>query len=184
MEQSKTLNKFDLEISNNNFNNQIENFEEYRKALNNLKIDLEKKEYELSTINRLYQDLKKLNEKLRQECENLNEKNITLINDKTNLETKYEKEIETLESKYKKQINEYENKIAEFSSFNIDSLRNKIENDIKKENDDKIFEKDKEIDDKNQHIKRLENDIIVIQEEANLEKKSIIRRYEYTKKFT
>ena len=47
--------------------------------VNNLKNNLQKKEYELETINSLYQKLKILNEQLRQECENLNSKNILLM---------------------------------------------------------------------------------------------------------
>ena len=63
----------------NQFHREILNNEEIRKQLNNLKNNLQKKEYELTSINSLYEEIKKVNIQLRQECENLNEKNIYLI---------------------------------------------------------------------------------------------------------
>ena len=100
----------------NQFNREILNNEEIRKQLNNLKNNLQKKEYELTSINTLYEEIKKVNDQLRQECENLNEKNITLINDRSSLEKKFEDEIENIEMKYKAKINEYEIKLKKYSS--------------------------------------------------------------------
>ena len=60
-----------MEYMQNNLNNQIE---EYQKALRNLETELQKKEYEISTITNSYQELKKLNINLSKECENLSEK--------------------------------------------------------------------------------------------------------------
>ena len=152
-----------------------DNINEYKKALNNLEIELQKKEYELSSINNLYQDLKKLDDRHRLECENLNEKNIILINEKSSLEEKYTNEIEQLETKYKKKINELEEKLGIYSSFNLESIKNKIENDLKVEYDEKIFAKDQEILEKNQIIEELKNNNVLIKEEAKFEKDSILK---------
>ena len=78
----------------NQFDNQLVNSEDFINQLNNLKAILQKKDYELNTINSLYQELKKLNEQLNKECEDLNEKNIKLINDKTFIIKKFEEENE------------------------------------------------------------------------------------------
>ena len=99
---------------NNNNNAQIL---EYIKALRNLENELQKKEYEISTINNSYQNLKKLNINLSQECQNLNEKNISLTNEKTELEKKYEKEIENLNSNFKKKRARISIKIIKFFFF-------------------------------------------------------------------
>ena len=56
-------------MQENNFNN-IQDFEnnfELRKALNKLENELQKKDYELSLITDLYQDLKTLKEKTKKE---------------------------------------------------------------------------------------------------------------------
>jgi hypothetical protein len=177
MDQSKTLNKLDFDLTNyNQFEREINgNNEEYRKALSNLENNLQKKEYEISTISRLYQNLKQINEQLRKECENLNEKNILLINDKSLLEKKYETEIENLELKYKKKINDYEIQISNFSSFNMDHIRIKTENDCKEKYEEIIFNKDKEILEKNQIIEQLKNDINYLEENFQFEKESLLK---------
>ena len=55
--------------NNLNINNNLQILE-YAKALRNLENELQKKEYEISTINNAYQNLKKLNINLNQECQN------------------------------------------------------------------------------------------------------------------
>ena len=176
MDQSKTQNKFDFDLTNyNQFGKDvIETNEEYRKALNSLKNELQKKEYEISSINSLYQRLKNINEQLRQECDNLNEKNILLINEKSTLETKYEKLNEDLESNYKNKINDYESKLLEYSSFNINTLRNKIENDYKDKYNEIIFSKEKEISDKNDIINKLIKEKSLFEEQYQIEINSIM----------
>ena len=176
MDQSKTQNKLDFDLTNfNQFGKGvIETNEEYRKALNSLKNELQKKEYEISSINSLYQRLKNINEQLRQECDNLNEKNILLINEKSTLETKYEKLNEDLESNYKNKINDYESKLLEYSSFNINTLRNKIENDYKDKYNEIIFSKEKEISDKNDIINKLIKEKSLFEEQYQIEINSIM----------
>jgi len=174
MDLSKNLD-FDYNTYNLNNYKDFEYKDEYKKEINNLKNNLQKKEYELTTVNSLYQELKKLNEQLRQECENLNEKNILLINDKSLLEKKYETEIENLELKYKKKINDYEIQISNFSSFNMDHIRIKTENDCKEKYEEIIFNKDKEILEKNQIIEQLKNDINYLEENFQFEKESLLK---------
>ena len=159
----------------NQFHREILNNEEIRKQLNNLKNNLQKKEYELTSINSLYEEIKKVNIQLRQECENLNEKNIYLINDRSSMEKKFEDEIENIEMKYKKKINEYEIQLKNFSSFNIDSIKNRIENEFKNEYDEKIYLKDNEILEKNQIIEQLTNDYTLLKDNSQIEKELLIK---------
>ena len=159
----------------NQFHREILNNEEIRKQLNNLKKNLQKKEYELTSINSLYEEIKKVNIQLRQECENLNEKNIYLINDRSSMEKKFEDEIENIEMKYKKKINEYEIQLKNYSSFNIDNIKNRIENEFKNEYDEKIYLKDNEILEKNQIIEQLTNDYTLLKDNSQIEKELLIK---------
>ena len=172
----KQINGNEFNLNNyNQFQREISNNEEVRKQLTNLKNNLQKKEYELKTINNLYEEVKKVNDQLRQECDNLNEKNITLINEKSSIEKKFEDEIENIEMKYKTKLNEYEIQIKKYSSFNIDSIKNRIENDLKNEFEEKIFLKDKEILEKNQIIEQLTNDYNLLKDNFQLEKELLLK---------
>ena len=153
----------------------IKNNEALKKEINNLKNSLQKKEYEITTITSLYQELKKLNERLSQECESLNEKNILLIKDKSSLEEKYETQLEKIKTEYKKKINEYEIQISNFSSFNEESLKNRIENDYKEKYKETILLKDQEILEKNQIIEQTKNEYEFLEEKYKFEKDSIIK---------
>ena len=169
-------NSFNFNSTNyNQFNKDLMNEKNFINQLNDLKAILQKKEYELNTINSLYQELKKLNEKLRRECEDLNKKNILLINDKTSIMKKYEEENKNLESEYKAKIVELELQIKNFSSNvnEISKIRN--ENDYKNEYEEKIFSKDKDILEKNQIIEELKNEILLSEEKTRNEKELILR---------
>jgi hypothetical protein len=80
MNQSKEEFKMDFDNKNKIA---FENIEEYKKAFNNMEAELLSKQYEISSINNALQESKKLTEILQQECENLNNKNIELINEKS-----------------------------------------------------------------------------------------------------
>jgi hypothetical protein len=148
----------------------FENIEEYKKAFNNMEAELLSKQYEISSINNALQECKKFTEILQQECENLNNKNIELINEKSTLDKKHQTEIEKLESTYKKKINEYEIQIEKLSSQNLESIKTQIENDYKKKYEETLFLKDQEILEKKQNIENLNNDLILLEKRANDEK--------------
>ena len=84
-------------------NQTLDDVLEHKKLIAKLEDELEKKEYELSSIMKIYQDLKTVYEKTRKECTDLNTKLITSYNDKNTLEQKYENEISRLKSNYDKQ---------------------------------------------------------------------------------
>ena len=160
MNQSKE--EFNIGFENKN-KIAFENIEEYKKAFNNMEAELLSKQYEISSINNALQECKKITEILQQECENLNNKNISLINEKSTLDKKYQTEIEKLESSYKKKINEYEMKIQKLSLQDLESMRTQIENDYKNKYEESIFIKDQEIIEKNHIIENLKNELILLE---------------------
>ena len=169
-------NPFNFNSTNyNQFNKDLMNEKNFRNQLNDLKITLQKKEYELNAINRLYQELKKLNEKLRRECEDLNKKNILLINDKTSIMKKNEEDNKNLESEYKSKIIELELQIKKFSANDDEISKIRNENDYKDEYEEKKFLKDKDILEKNQIIEELKNEILLSEEKSRNEKELILR---------
>ena len=169
-------NPFNFNSTNyNQFNKDLMNEKNFRNQLNDLKITLQKKEYELNSINSLYQELKKLNEKLRRECEDLNKKNILLINDKTSIMKKNEEDNKNLDSEYKSKIIELELQIKKFSANDDEISKIRNENDYKDEYEEKKFLKDKDILEKNQIIEELKNEILLSEEKSRNEKELILR---------
>ena len=160
-----------MDYSQNNFNQ----IDQYIKAIRNLENDLQKKEYELSSINNYYQELKKLNINLSQECQNLNEKNIKLITEKQELQEKYEKEIDNINSNFKKKELEYQLKISNFSSFNENSFKNKIESDIVNQYEEKLLSKDQNILELNKIIDKLKQDNELILDQFQFEKEGLLK---------
>ena len=163
-----------MEYMQNNLNNNNQ-IEQYQKALRNLESELEKKEYEISSITNLYQELKKLNINLSKEHENLSEKNISLITEKKELEKKHELEIETLNSNFKKKETEYQAKISNFSSFNVNSFKNKIESDLMNQYEEKLLSKDQEILELNKLVDKLKQDNEIILSQFQFEKEGLLK---------
>ena len=163
-----------MEYAPNDFNNSNQ-IDQYLKALKNLELELQKKEYEISRINNSYQELKKLIIKLSKESENLNEKNIALINEKKELEQKYELEIDTLNTNFKKKEEDYQNKISNFSSFNTNSFKNKIESDLVNKYEEKLLSKDQEILELNQKLDELRQNNELISDQFQFEKEGLLK---------
>ena len=163
-----------MEYMQNNLNNNNQ-IEQYQKALRNLESELEKKEYEISSITNLYQELKKLNINLSKEHENLSEKNISLITEKKELEKKHELEIETLNSNFKKKETDYQAKISNFSSFNVNSFKNKIESDLMNQYEEKLLSKDQEILELNKLVDKLKQDNEIILSQFQFEKEGLLK---------
>ena len=163
-----------MEYAPNDFNNSNQ-IDQYLKALKNLELELQKKEYEISRINNSYQELKKLIIKLSKESENLNEKNIALIKEKRELEQKYELEIDTLNTNFKKKEEDYQNKISNFSSFNTNSFKNKIESDLVNKYEEKLLSKDQEILELNKILDELRQNKELITDQFQFEKEGLLK---------
>lgn len=167
MNQSKEEFKIDFDNKNKIA---FENIEEYKKAFNNMEAELLSKQYEISSINNVLQEYKKFTENLQQECENLNNKNISLINEKLTLDKNHQTEIEKLESTYRKKISEYEMEIQKLSSQGLESLQSQIENDYKIKYEESLFKKDQEILELKENVKNLDENYISLERRANDEK--------------
>ena len=163
-----------MEYASNDFNNQNQ-IDQYLKALKNLEIELQKKEYEISTINNSYQELKKLFINISKEKEDMNEKIIALITEKKELEKKYELEIDTLNSNFKKKGEDYQQKISNFSSFNTNSFKNKIESDLINKYEEKLLSKDQEILELNKILDKLRQDNELISDQFQFEKEGLLK---------
>ena len=163
-----------MEYAPNDFNNPNQ-IDQYLKALKNLELELQKKEYEISRINNSYQELKKLIINLSKESEILNEKNIALIKEKRELEQKYELEIDTLNTNFKKKEEDYQNKISNFSSFNTNSFKNKIESDLVNKYEEKLLSKDQEILELNKILDELRQNKELITDQFQFEKEGLLK---------
>ena len=163
-----------MEYAPNDFNNPNQ-IDQYLKALKNLEIELQKKEYEISTINNSYQELKKLFINISKEREDMNEKNIALITEKKELEKKYELEIDTLNSNFKKKEEDYQQKISNFSSFNTNSFKNKIESDLINKYEEKLLSKDQDILELNKILDKLRQDNELISDQFQFEKEGLLK---------
>ena len=163
-----------MEYAPNDFNNPNQ-IDQYLKALKNLEIELQKKEYEISTINNSYQELKKLFINISKEKEDMNEKIIALITEKKELEKKYELEIDTLNSNFKKKEEDYQQKISNFSSFNTNSFKNKIESDLINKYEEKLLSKDQEILELNKILDKLRKDNELISDQFQFEKEGLLK---------
>ena len=120
---------------------------EMKKLISKLEDELEKSEYEKSSLMKIYQDLKVVYDKTRKECGDLNTKLINSYNEKNNLEKKYENEISLLKSNYEKQKEIYEQQILKLASYDPESLKNKIQNEADVKFKQMLNQKEMEIDD-------------------------------------
>jgi hypothetical protein len=83
----------------------LENNIELRKAMTKLEDLLAKKHAENENLFKMHQDFKILHEKMRKECGELNQKLIVSYGEKSMTEKKYEAEISRLKNVYKIIIN-------------------------------------------------------------------------------
>lgn len=84
-----------------NFNNYQINLEdniEMRKAITKLGDLVSKKQIEIDNITKIYQDFKIINDKNRKECQELSQKLVQAYSEKSNTEKKYEAEIQKLKN--------------------------------------------------------------------------------------
>ena len=105
----------------------------------------------------------------------MNEKIIALITEKKELEKKYELEIDTLNSNFKKKEEDYQQKISNFSSFNTNSFKNKIESDLINKYEEKLLSKDQEILELNKIIDKLRQDNELISDQFQFEKEGLLK---------
>jgi chromosome segregation ATPase len=135
--------------STNNLSPQIYNYDEileYKKYISKLENLAKNQEHKIESLTKLYDDLKELNKRTQKECTELNNKLIALYDEKTNLEKKYQNELEKQKSNQNKQKEVYEQQILKLSSYNPESLKNKVTSEIEIKYKTMLQNKDNEID--------------------------------------
>ena len=156
-------------MNENNFNYQeFENIYELRKALNKLENEIHKKSNELTAMTDLYKDLKQLNEKIKKENDDLNNKLITVRSDMNKMEEKYQNEIDTIKSDNYLKIEKYESEITKLSQNDPQSLRKRIERDIENKFKQQLITKDKEIEQLSKEVNQFkqEKEILMMEYET------------------
>lgn len=71
----------------------LNEFIEYKKLANILENELENKENKLNTLIKFNEELKSLHEKTRRECNELSQRLMSVHNEKSDLESKYQSEL-------------------------------------------------------------------------------------------
>ena len=156
-------------MNENNFNYQeFENIYELRKALNKLENEIHKKSNELTAMTDLYKDLKQLNEKIKKENDDLNNKLITVRSDMNKMEEKYQNEIDTIKSDNYLKIEKYESEITKLSQNDPQSIRKRIERDIENKFKQQLLTKDKEIEQLSKEVNQFkqEKEILMMEYET------------------
>ena len=125
---------------------------EYRKLVARMEDEVTKKENEKQSIIQVYQDMKVLYEKSRIECNDLNIRLKTIIEEKQNMENKYKSENSRLQGYFEKQKTTYEKQLKSINELNDKALRNKIAAEIEVKYTNIIKEKDNEIENLNEKL--------------------------------
>jgi len=152
--------------------NQINDIIELKRLIIKLENELEKKTSEISILSKHNFDLKSLCQELQEECEELNKKLISKNSDLKKLEKKYNEEIENINKNFEKQKEIYESKILKLSATNPTHKEIIIERDIQIKYDEKIKEKNLEIE----ILKNKNNKLINENNELRIEIENIQKR--------
>ena len=149
----------------------IKDFEsnfEFKKALNKLENELQKKGYELTSLTKLYQDLKNLHNQVKKENNDLTNKLISVRNEMTNNDKKHQKELESIKSNFNNQKDIYEKKIKKLSEYNPNELRRNIEITTENKFKQELILKGQEIEQLTQEIEvqRQRNELLSIEYET------------------
>lgn len=139
---------------NENFSYQetLDQLLEYRKLVARLEDEVTKKENEKQSIIQVYQDMKFLYEKSRTECNDLNIRLKTIIEEKEKMESKYKAENSRLQGYFEKQKATYEKQLKSINELNDKALRNKISADVEVKYTNIVKEKDLEIENLNEKL--------------------------------
>jgi chromosome segregation ATPase len=170
--------------STNNLSPQILNYDEileYKKYISKLENLVKNQEYKISSITKLYEDLKELNERTQKECSDLNNKLITLYNEKNNLNKQHQTELDEMKSKLDKTKEVYEQQILKLSSYNPERLKNKATSETEIKYKSIIQNKDNEIDELNNTISEEKRKYELLLSEYETYKMDMQRQYNSVK---
>ena len=137
---------------------QINDLIEYKRLVNKLEDELNKKSSEISLLSKNNIDLKSLCQELQNECDEINKKLKLKNTEMKKLEKKYKEEKEILNQNFEKQKEIYEEKIFKLSSINPINKEISIKREVEVRYEEKLKEKNEEIGILNNKIKNLSDE--------------------------
>ena len=137
---------------------EINEFIELKRLIKKLEEELSLKNTENLILSKQNIDIKRLLDELQKECNELNEKLSIKNSEIKKLEKKYKEEKENISKNFEKQKEIYESKLLKLSSINPMNKEISLEREIQIRYDEKLKQKDIEIEILKNKIKKLEND--------------------------
>ena len=144
----------------NSYETNLNEILEYRKTISALQNELSNKDNELNSVFSLYNDLKFLHEKLTEENQSLQKQIIAILQDKEQMEMKYQTENNRLKTFFTTQKTTYENQLKSLTTLNETTLKAKIAAQLESKYLSLIKDKEEEID-------ALNNKVLDLQREKN-----------------
>ena len=150
---------------------------EYKKLNAKLEDALEQKNSELTSMTKLYQELKSLNERSRRECDELNAKLIKSYTERSLIEKKYEAALEQERANLTKQSEIYKDKILKLSSYDPQSMKAKLENEVDLKYRHILSQKQLELDSLTQTVSEIKRNYDLLQTEYEAFKSDALKEH-------
>ena len=155
-----------------NIEEQIKDLIEYKRLVIKLEDELNKKSSEINILLKHNSELKSLSQVLQNECDELNNKLISKNSEIKKVEKKYKEELDNITHNFDKQKEIYENKLLKLSSINPMNKEISIKREVEIVYEEKLKEKNTEIDLLNKKIKNLTDENLELRFEINNIKKT------------
>ena len=155
-----------------NIEEQIKDLIEYKRLVIKLEDELNKKSSEINILLKHNSELKSLSQVLQNECDELNNKLISKNSEIKKVEKKYKEELDNITHNFDKQKEIYENKLLKLSSINPMNKEISIKREVEIVYEEKLKEKNTEIDLLNKKIKNLTDENLELRFEINNVKKT------------
>ena len=143
---------------NKNIHEQLNDLIEYKRLVIKLEDELKKKSLENAIVSKQNTELKSLCQDLQIECDELNKKLISKNSEMKKLDKKYKDELENVSQNFEKQKEIYEEKILKLSAINPVNKEISIKREVEVRFEEKLKEKNEEIEILNNKIKNLNDE--------------------------
>ncbi len=150
-----------------NYQETLDQLLEFKKLVFKLENELNKKENEKNEYMKLHRELKEFNQKILNQ-NNINKEEINkLLEEKQRIENQYKNENKILKENLENQKEHYENILNINNQFEERILKNKIESEVENRYNEKLQEKDIEIQNLNERINNLMKENVHLDTEYN-----------------
>lgn len=151
----------------NSYKETLDQLLEFKKLAYHLEKEVNKKENERQRFIQLYNDLKYLHQKVQNQNNDYREQMNKLLQEKIEIENKYKNENKILKENLENQKEHYENILNINNQFEERILKNKIESEVENRYNEKLQEKDIEIQNLNERINNLMKENVHLDTEYN-----------------